>query len=264
MKKNVCSKYMRNSILNPKILLLKGPLEGLRTNRSTSNLTNNLIVKSSAIEAYIEIIRKKIEELSPQIILVEGNVLQKFQNSFSIDKMNISVVHKVNIKKLNKIARCVNSFVVPSPDLLDKNIILGSCHKFEIQKIKKSMSVENKNNILHMKQEDYYLMRFEGCGKILFNTVILSGPNKDELKELKRLMKIIVKTARYLFCQKFLLKYFNMVYEPFLLNNKNEIKESSKKSRKNRRKSSIYREDNYLFGFDTEIINEKSNEFECI
>ena len=264
MKKNVCSKYMRNSILNPKILLLKGPLEGLRINRGTSNLTNNLVTKSSAIEAYIEIIRKKIEELSPQIILVEGNVLQKFQNFFSMDRMNISVVHKVNIKKLNRIARCVNSFIVPSPDLLDKNIVLGSCAKFEIQKIKKSMSVENKNNILHMKQDDYYLMRFEGCGKILFNTVILSGPNKDELKELKKLMKVIVKTARYLYCQKFLLKYFNMLYEPSLLNENEEQKEKNRKRRLNRRKSSIYREDNYLFGFDTEIINEKSNEFECI
>ena len=79
-----------------------------------------LIIKSSAIEAYIEIIRKKIEALSPQLILVEGNVLQKFQNFFAMDKMNISVVSKVDKKKLNLIARCVNSFVAPSPDLIGK------------------------------------------------------------------------------------------------------------------------------------------------
>ena len=263
MRKNICSKYMRTMILKPKILLLKGPLEGLRINRGTSNITNNIIIKSSAIEAYIEIIRKKIEEINPQIILVEGNVLQKFQNFFSMDKMNISAVQKVNINKLNKIARCVKSFVVPSPDLIGKNIVLGSCAKFEIQKIKKNISVQNRNNILHMKQEDYNLMRFEGCGKILFNTVILTGPNKEELKELKRLMKIIVKTTRYLYCQKFLLKYFNMLYEPSTLSENGERKEKNNK-RRNRRKSSIYREDNYMFGFDTEIINEKSNEFDCI
>ena len=266
MRKNVCSKNMRNNILKPKILLLEGPLEGLRSNRGKVKTNNNLIIKSSAIEAYIEIIRKKIEALSPQLILVEGNVLQKFQNFFAMDKMNISVVSKVDKKKLNLIARCVNSFVVPSPDLIGKNIILGSCAKFEVQKIKLGMSIENKNNILHMKQEDYYLMRFEGCGKYLFNTVILSGPNKEELKELKILMKIIIKTARHLYCQKFLMKYLNLYYEPSILNENEEKKEkniNNIKIKKTRRKSSIYRDDSYFLGFDVEIINEKSNYFEC-
>ena len=111
-----------------------------------------------------------------------------------------------------------------------------------------------------MKQEDYYLMRFEGCGKYLFNTVILSGPNKEELKELKRLMKIIIKTARHLYCQKFLMKYLNLYYEPSILNENEEKKEkniNNIKIKKTRRKNSIYRDDSYFLGFDVEIINEK-------
>ena len=257
LRKNNFTKGMRNIIINPKILLLKGPLEALRTNRGNLDTTNKIVVRSTAIEAYTEIIKRKIQELSPQIILVEGNVSPKFQN------MDILIINKVNIKKLNRIARCVKSFVVPSPDLLGKNIVLGSCAKFEMTQIKKGMSVENRNYILHMKQEQYNLMKFEGCGKILFNTVILSGHNKEELKELKRLMKIITKTARHLYCQKFLLKYFNMLYEPSILIEQEKKKEKINKN-SIRRKSSIFREDNYLFGFDTEIVNLKSNEFECI
>ena len=257
MRKNVLAKSMQTQIKNPKILLLRGPLEGLRTNRGNMTANKNIVIKSTAIEAYMDIIKRKIQELSPQIILVEGNVLQKFQT------MGITIVNKVNIKKLNRIARCVNSFVVPSPDLLGKNIVLGSCAKFDIQIIKSNMSIENRNNILHMKQDEYNLMRFEGCGQILFNTILLSGPHLDELKEIKRLMKVITKTARYLYCQKYLLKYFNMLYEPSVFNKLEGHNEKIKK--KNiRRKSSIFREDNYLMGFDTEIINEKSNEFECI
>ena len=119
MQKNVCSKKMRIDINNPKILLLKGSLEGIRIGRG-NNITDALIVKSVAVEDYIEIIRKKIEKIQPQIIMVEGNASQKYQDFFSTDKMNISLITKCNIKKLNKIARCVNSFVVPSPDLIGK------------------------------------------------------------------------------------------------------------------------------------------------
>ena len=262
MKKNVCIKNMRTDIDNPSILILQGSLEGLRTNRIKTNTTNNIIIKSSAEEAYFEIIRKKIRDISPNIILVEGNVLQKFQTYFAMEKINISLINKVDLKKLDKIARCVNTIVVPSPDLLGKHIVLGSCRKFKIQKIKSNPFIENINNVPHLKKGDYHLMRFEGCGKILFNTVILSGPNKDELKELKRLMKIIAKTARFLYCQKFLLKYFNMLYEPSITNsqeNKNEINKI-----KNRRKNSMYRENYYFYGFDTDIIDDKNNEFDCI
>ena len=260
MKKNVVVKSMRTDIDNPSILILQGSLEHFR-NRLKPNTKNNIIIKSSAVEAYIEIIRKKIEGVSPNIILVEGNVLPQFQSFFAKDKMNISLITKVDIKKLNKIARCVNTIVVPSPDLIGRHIVLGSCKKFRIQEVKANYVVENRNNILNLKG-DYHLMRFEGCGEKLFNTIILCGPNKEELKELKRLMKIITRTARYLYCQKFLLKYFNMVYEPSLgniLNEQNEIKKA-----KNKRKGSIYKENDYSFGFDTDIIDEKNNEFDCI
>ena len=258
MQKNVCSKKMRIDINNPKILLLKGSLEGIRIGRG-NNITDALIVKSVAVEDYIEIIRKKIEKIQPQIIMVEGNASQKYQDFFSTDKMNISLITKCNIKKLNKIARCVNSFVVPSPDLIGKQVVLGSCAKFKVQTIKNKLEINR--NELFMRAEEYNLMRFEGCGKILFNTIILSGPNIEELKELKRLMKIITKTARYLYCQKFILKYFNMYYEPSLFGDNS----TEKKSKINKvRKTSINKYENYDLGFDTEILDENLNEFECI
>ena len=111
-----------------------------------------------------------------------------------------------------------------------------------------------------MRSEEYNLMRFEGCGKVLFNTIILSGPNIEELKELKRLMKIITKNARYLYCQKFILKYFNMYYEPSIFGNSS----SDKKTDQKKRKKTIHKAENYISGFDTEILNDKLNEFECI
>ena len=258
MQKNVSSKKMRIDIQNPKILLLKGSLEGLRIGRGNKGV-ESLVIKSSAVEDYIEIIRKKIEKISPQIIMVEGNASQKYQDFFSTEKMNISLITKCNLKKLNRIARCVNSFVVPSPDLIGNQVVLGSCAKFKVQTIKNKLEI-NKNE-LFMRSEEYNLMRFEGCGKILFNTIVLSGPNLEELKELKRLMKIITKTARYLYCQKFILKYFNMYYEPSI-GGGNPSEKQSKINKKG--KKTISKLDNYEFGFDTEILDDKLNEFECI
>ena len=259
MQKNVSSKKMRTDIQNPKILLLKGSLEGLRVGRGSKGATS-LVVKSSAVEDYIEIIRKKIEAISPQIIIVEGNASQKYQDFFATDKMNISLITKCNIKKLNRIARCVNSFVVPSPDLIGKQVVLGSCAQFKVKTIKNKLK-NNKKKVL-MISEEYNLMRFEGCGKILFNTVVISGPIKEELKELKKLMKIITKTARYLYCQKFILKYFNMYYEPSLFGNPLEELESTNNLDK-KKKLSFYKPEKYIWGFDTDIIEDK-NEFECI
>ena len=259
MQKNVYSKKMRIDIDHPKILLLKGDLAGARGGKQEND---SLIMKKSAFDDYIEIIIRKIEDISPQVIIVEGNVDQKYQDFFSVDKMNISLIGGCHIKKLNKIARCVNSFVLPSPDLIGKQVVLGSCSKFNVQIIKSNLKAhkEQKRNIIG---KEYCLMRFEGCGKILFNTVVLTGPNKEELKELKRLMKIIIKTARYLYCQKFLLKYFNMYYEPPALDNDDQSNLPPKLKNKIR-KQSTFKSADFQYGFDTEILDESVNEFECI
>ena len=259
MQKNVYSKKMKIDIDNPKILLLKGDLSGFRGGKKEND---SLIMKKSGFDDYIKIIIKKIESISPQLIIVEGNIDQKYQDFFSEHKMNISIIGGCNIKKLNKIARCVNSFVLPSPDLIGKQVILGSCSKFKVQISKQNLKInkEQKKNIIG---KEYYLMRFEGCGKFLYNTVVLTGPNREELKELKILMKTIIKTARFLYCQKFILKYFNMYYDPSDLETDKQ-REWSPKLKNKLRKKSTFKGNDFIYGFDTEILDENLNEFECI
>ncbi len=318
MQKNVSSKKMLTEVKNPKILLLRGSLEG----RRIASGSDSILVKASAVEDYIEILRKKIESIKPQIIIVENSASQKFQDFFSSENMNISLVTKCNIKKLERIARCVKTFVLPSADLIGKQILLGSCKVFKVETFKTPVNYSNgegfSNNMLFMRSNEYNLMRFEGCGKVLFNTVILSGPNKEELKEIKRLMKIITKTARFLFCQKYILRFFNMYYEPKLNNNinnnnkkeisknnnkeeenknneisnninkaiedeeeeednknhinfindKNRINENSTKENENNNSININNikneELNFEYGFDTQILDDQENEFECV
>lgn len=60
----------------------------------------------------------------------------------------------------------------------------------------------------NLKSNEYNLMIFEGCDNLLFGTIILYGPNKEELKKLKKTLRAILLTARDLLLQQHLLYFF--------------------------------------------------------
>ena len=258
MRKNVCSKKMKTEIDNPTILLLDGYI-GKRINDKNDNKDDFYINKksilgdelanlsSSSEKAYLNIIKKKIEKLDPQIILLKESIIPEFQNLTFKDNSIISIVVGCKIKSLEEIARCTTSFVVPSIDLINKGIILGKCEKFVVKKIKK-----NTNNNLLLSSGDYNLMQFKGCGKKLFYTLILSGNNKDELKEVKQLLKnTLLKTIRDFYLQKKMFNNFNFYY-PF------------KKENNNNCNNNIDFKDNNKNGNDEDDINNNKNEISDI
>jgi len=95
------------------------------------------------------------------------------------------------------------------------------------------------NNYDNLKSNEYNLMIFEGCDNLLFCTIILYGPDKSELKKLKKSLRTILLTARDLFLQQHLLYFFyadirnineafhyannSMVNENLIQNNLNSI-----------------------------------------
>jgi hypothetical protein len=195
MNKNVCSKKMNTKIIEPRILLLDC---GLDYNRKSGlvNFDSNTLQQEPA---YLEIIIKKIALVNPDVILINKAVSRKIQEKLC-DK--IALVISVKSHSLKRIARCTKSYVLPSIDLIDSQAILGRCKCFRVEKIKQNSS---NTNSLHV--NDYNLMIFEGCNPLLGCTLILSGPDKAELKKIKSLMRIILLTARDIYLQKHLL-YF--------------------------------------------------------
>ena len=203
-QKNVCTKKMKTKIENPSILLLDC---GLDSKRNDSIQMPNILTQEPA---YLEILRKKIEAIRPKVIVVNKNASHKLQEEFNSDKMDISLVINVKSSSLQKIARCTKTYVLPSADLVNKETLLGNCALFHVEKIKTFQGKDSsKQNLI--KTNEYNLMIFEGCGSLLYNTILLSGRDKEELKEIKRLMKTsILKSIRDLHLQKYLLKYFNV------------------------------------------------------
>ena len=225
MKKDVCSKKMKTEFDNPKILLI-GSDKQINNKDNTDN-----------DKSYFNILNMKIQKLNPQIILLKDKLNPELQDLIFKQNTNISIIEECKMKDLKNIARCTTSFVVPSIDLINKGIIIGKCLKFIIKKIQLKS------------KEEYNLMQFKGCGEKLFYTLIISGDNKDELKEIKKLLKNhLLKTIRDFYIQKKMFKDFNYYY-PIKQNNIN------------------YKDKNFLNfkeGFNKQLVDNQNNTFELI
>ncbi len=79
----------------------------------------------------------------------------------------------------------------------------------ENNKLLETLNMNKKLNTYdNLKSNEYNLMIFEGCDNLLFCTIILYGPDKTELKKLKKTLRTILLTARDLFLQQNLLYFF--------------------------------------------------------
>ena len=256
MRKKVCTETMKTEIENPTILLINRVIEekndSISNNKDDFNIMNNRYINdeyfnsySISDKSYFNILNKKIQKLNPQIILIGEKLSTELQNLIFQQNSKQSIIVGIKIKTLKDIARCTTSFVVPSIDLINKGIILGKCSKFIIKKIKRYSS----NNLLS--NNEFNLIQFSGCGGKLFYTLLLSGENKEELKEIKKLLKDhLLRTIRDFYIQMKMFKDFNYYY-PIKQNNNNII----------------YKDKNFLNfkeGFNTQLVNHQNNSFELI
>ena len=294
-RKNVSSKKMRFSIDNPKLLLLNCGLD-VNENDQASTATQSQSQAQAHSNSntrhekeFTELIQKKFESIGVDIVLLNQNVSHYIQKEL-MDKNNITLVLNVKSKSLKNIARCTKTSLFNSVHVVDNSCTLGQCKKFRIEKYKSFSSSLNNINA-HIKANEYNLMIFEGCDNLLFQTMVISGPNETELKKLKELLKYsILLTVRDFYLQKHLL-YFLYCDIPKRISNLNKRKvltvasiagfnkENSSNnggnieespSRKEgllaRKKSaSVSGEDLvYKYGFDTQVLFEKFSEINFV
>ena len=85
-------------------------------------------------ESFMKIIRHKIQSLKPDIIFIEKDASRLALESLIED--NITLVTVTSAKMLKMIARATQTIVCPSPNLLDKNFVVGYCLNFRVEHIK--------------------------------------------------------------------------------------------------------------------------------
>ena len=219
LTKNVASKKMQLPLENPKILLFDCALDFNKTVDPFKINDFNKFTEQEPI--FVENLRKKIDALEANLILINQNIDYKLQNEFLKKNKIIFVVINVKSKSLEKIARCTKTSVLKSIDELNSNIILGKCKKFNVEKIKGVSKDKNSKDLIRNK--DYNIMTFEDSSNILFQSIVLTGPNQKDLDTLKTILtqKVLV-TIRDLFLQKTVLYYlFCDVPKPISIPKKN-------------------------------------------
>ena len=193
--KNDKIKNLKTEVSNPKILLLNcGKIA-----ESQNNVLNN---QESKV-LYSRLISSKLKAIRPDIIIIGKNFPKEVTKLLLQDNINnINIIYDLKNTTIKNISRCIKTIVLPSFNLIGANNILGSCKQFRYD----NFQYENSNKDL---------LIFDGCNRLLYNTIILSGNDINILKKLKKLLKeVLLPTTRDLYLQQFLQYTFNMGIKP--------------------------------------------------
>ena len=150
----------------------------------------------------MKIIRQKIKSLQPDVIFIE-----KDASRMAIEKLmedNITLVTVTSAKMLKMIARATQTVVCPSTNLLDKNFIVGNCLNFRVEQVKQPPNSMQAKSL----SESTSYMFLEGCQAKLGCSIVLSGPDPQELKQVRRALKSCLKIARILLLEREMFRFF--------------------------------------------------------
>ena len=234
-------KNIKDNIDNPKILLINKELINDDEEDEIKEKNNNNSSEDSKENQLklIKFIENKLDLIKPDIVIFGKTYPKEIINLLinNDNLSNINFIYNISNYVMNTLSRCFQTLILPSFKFLGNNYILGSCKRFYIEKYldndnnsdnqktsegniqieteiikKESDDIIYKNN---KDKKDNDLFIFDGCNRLLFNTIILSGKDIILLKRLKIILKqILIPSIRDLFLQKFLIYTLNMEVNP--------------------------------------------------
>ena len=120
IKNNIADRKMRSKIDNPKILLIGNSI-GFFQDDSFADLETYVKQENH----YIDILMDRISQANPDIIIIEKDISRSIL--CKIRELNITVIINVKRNSLEKIARCTETLVTPSVNLIEQYFELGTC-----------------------------------------------------------------------------------------------------------------------------------------
>ncbi|XP_075633057.1 putative 1-phosphatidylinositol-3-phosphate 5-kinase FAB1C [Castanea sativa] len=185
--KNIKHKRMTSQYKNPRLLLLGGALEYQKVPNELASFDTLLQQEKD----HLKMIIRKIENLRPNVLLVEKSVSSYAQEQLLARE--ISLVLNVKRPLLERIAQCTGAIITPSIDKISM-ARLGHCELFRLERVSEEHETANQFN----KKPSKTLMFFEGCPRRLGCTVLLKGTCRDELKKVKHVVQYAVFAAYHL------------------------------------------------------------------
>ncbi|ELU02982.1 hypothetical protein CAPTEDRAFT_176607 [Capitella teleta] len=175
--KNIAHKKMRAAINEPRILLLRAPVEYQRVEQKLSSLDPQILQEYEHLRKSVG----RIAELKPDILMVEKTVSRLAQD-FLLEA-GITLVLNVKQSVLERVSRFTGADIISSIDGLVSIGALGTCPSFSTHVF--SLGDGRTKT----------LMYFDGLPAHLGCTVTLRGGSLNELRKVKRILTFLCFTA---------------------------------------------------------------------
>ncbi|OMO49729.1 Chaperonin Cpn60/TCP-1 [Corchorus capsularis] len=188
-KKHAAHKHMQTKYKNPRLLLIQGVL-----GQSSSGLSsfNSLDEEKGRLNSFIEM----IDMCQPNVILVEKTVSRDVQEC--ILAKGITLVFDMKLHRLERVARCTGSQIIPYDTLINHKLkqsdSFKQCDSFHIDKFVEEHACFGEGG----KRPSKTLMFLEGCPTRLGCTILLKGSHSEELKKIKCVLQYAVVMAHHL------------------------------------------------------------------
>ncbi|KAM0551797.1 hypothetical protein ACHAPJ_008368 [Fusarium lateritium] len=174
--KNLALKSMPRRITNPRIMLVTFPIEYQRHQQHFMSLQP--VIEQE--KEFLRVVVQRITNLRPQVLLAEksisGVALQYLSDA------NISVAYNVKHTVIEAVARCAETDIISSLDMLALPVQIGRCSSFEVRTFV--------NNDYPGRKKSYIFL--SGCTPELGCTIALRGANSTVLSKVKHIMEFMV------------------------------------------------------------------------
>ncbi|KAF5027704.1 hypothetical protein F66182_188 [Fusarium sp. NRRL 66182] len=174
--KNLALKSMPRRIINPRVMLVTFPIEYQRHQQHFMSLQP--VIEQE--KEFLRVVVQRITNLRPQVLLAEksisGVALQYLSDA------NISVAYNVKHTVIEAVARCAETDIISSLDMLALPVQIGRCSTFEVRTFV--------NNDYPGRKKSYIFL--SGCTPELGCTIALRGANNTVLSKVKHIMEFMV------------------------------------------------------------------------
>ncbi|KAF5003970.1 hypothetical protein FDECE_9510 [Fusarium decemcellulare] len=174
--KNLALKSMPRRITNPRVMLVTFAIEYQRHQQHFMSLQP--VIEQE--KEFLRVVVQRITNLRPQVLLAEksisGVALQYLSDA------NISVAYNVKHTVIEAVARCAETDIISSLDMLALPVQIGRCSSFEVRTFV--------NNDYPGRKKSYIFL--SGCTPELGCTIALRGANSMVLSKVKHIMEFMV------------------------------------------------------------------------
>ncbi|CAN6197799.1 unnamed protein product [Urochloa humidicola] len=185
-KKTAAHKQMRANVKYPKLLLLQGALGHSSTGLSS---INSMKQENEQLEKTLS---EVIDKCQPDVMLVE-KVVSRNVNEY-IQKQGVTVVSDMNMRRLERIARCTGSPILSLQNVLMEPSRIKQCESLHFEKFVEEHTIIGEDGRKSCKT----FLFLEGFPKPLGCTILLKGATREELKKIKRVLHFTVFAAYHL------------------------------------------------------------------